>query len=145
MLTAAPFEIAREMSVTEVKVDGVPAELLQADTSRINLTHGGNNLFLVVPAEPLRGGREYEFEFHHTGQVIHDAGDHVFYVTSRANWYPANGHRFSNYDLTFHFPSDLDLVSVGETLEDRTEGEHRTVRRRTSAAGADRGLQSGRL
>ncbi|MEO8369745.1 MAG: M1 family aminopeptidase [Candidatus Solibacter sp.] len=132
-LAVAPFEIAREMSVTEVKVDGVPAELLQAETSRLNLSRGGNNLFLVVPAEPLRGGREYEFEFHHTGQVIHDAGDHVFYVTSRANWYPANGHRFSNYDLTFRFPHTLDLVSVGDTVEERTEGETRVVRRKTSA------------
>ena len=132
-LTVAPFEIAREMSVTEVNIDGVPAELLQAETSRLNLSHGGNNLFLVVPNEPLRGGREYEFEFRHTGKVIHDAGDHVFYVTSRGNWYPANGHQFSNYDLTFRFPRELDLVSAGETVEERTEGDSRIVRRKTSA------------
>ena len=36
-------------------------------------------------------GREYEFEFHHSGKVIHDAGDHVFYISARANWYPAFG------------------------------------------------------
>ena len=132
-LAVAPFEIAREMSVTEVQVDGVAAEVLQAETARLNLSRGGNNLFLVVPAEPLRAGREYEFEFHHSGKVIHEAGDHVFYVSSRGNWYPANGHRFSNYDLTFHFPRDLDLVSVGDTVEERIEGDMRVVRRRTSA------------
>ena len=132
-LAVAPFEIAREMSVTEVRVDGVAAEVLQAETVRLNLAHGGNNLFLVAPAEPLRAGREYEFEFHHSGKVIHEAGDHVYYVTSRGNWYPANGHRFSNYDLTFRFPRDLDLVSAGDTVDDRIEGEMRVVRRRTSA------------
>ena len=132
-LPAVPFEIAREMSVTEVRVDGVAAEVLQAESTRLNLVRGGNNLFLVAPAEPLHAGREYEFEFHHSGKVIHEAGDHVFYVSSRGNWYPASGHRFSNYDLTFHFPRSLDLVSAGETVDDRIEGEMRVVRRRTSA------------
>jgi hypothetical protein len=130
-LAVVPFEIAREMSVTEVRVDGVPAEVMQAESPRLNLVHGGNDLFLVAPAEPLRAGREYEFEFHHSGKVIYEAGDHVYYVGSRGNWYPANGHRFSNFDLTFRFPRDLDLVSVGDTVEDRTEGFTRVVRRRT--------------
>ncbi|MCX6629784.1 MAG: M1 family aminopeptidase [Candidatus Solibacter sp.] len=132
-LALAPFEIAREMSVTEVLVDGVAAEVLQAESARLNLARGGNNLFLVAPAEPLRAGREYEFEFRHSGKVIHEAGDHVYYVSSRGNWYPANGHRFANYDLTFRFPRDLDLVSAGDTVDDRVAGDMRVVRRRTSA------------
>jgi hypothetical protein len=132
-LAVAPFEIAREMPVTEVRVDGVAAEVLQAESARLNLVHGGNSLFLVAPAEPLRAGREYEFEFRHSGRVIHEAGNHVYFVSSRGNWYPASGHRFSNYDLTFRFPRDLDLVSVGDTVEERVEGDMRVVRRRTSA------------
>ena len=132
-LAVAPFEIAREMSVTEVRVDGVAAEVLQAESVRLNLARGGNSLFLVAPAEPLRAGREYEFEFHHSGKVIHEAGDRVYFVSSRGNWYPANGHSFATYDLTFHFPRELDLVSVGDTVEDRVEGDLRVVRRRTSA------------
>ena len=132
-LAAVPFEIAGEMPVTEVRVDGVAAEVLQAESVRLNLSRGGDGLFLVAPAEPLHAGREYEFEFHHSGKVIHDAGDHVYYVSSRGNWYPTNGHRFSNFDLTFHFPRDLDLVSVGDMVEARVEGDMRVVRRRTSA------------
>ena len=132
-LAAVPFDIAREMSVTEVRVDGVPAEVLQAESARVNLASGGDDHFLVAPVEPLRAGREYEFEFHHSGKVIHEAGDHIYFVSSRANWYPASGHRFSNYDLTFRFPRDLDLVSVGDTVEDRTEAFTRVVHRRTSA------------
>ena len=132
-LAAVAFDIAREMSVTEVMVDGVAAEVLQAESTRLNLVHGGNNQVLVAPAEPLHAGREYEFEFRHSGKVIHAAGDHVFYVSSRGNWYPAGGHHFSNYELTFHFPKELDLVSAGETVYDRVEGEMRVVRRRTSA------------
>src|ERR1039458_6307855 len=132
-LPVVAFDIAGAMNVSGATVDGAPAEVLQGESLRLNLTRSGNNLFLVAPAEPLRAGRAYEFEFHHAGKVIHDAGEHVFYVSARSNWYPASGQRFSNYDLTFHFPSTLDLVSAGDTVEDRTEGDTRTVRRKTSA------------
>jgi hypothetical protein len=132
-LPVVAFDIAGEMKVSAVTVDGAPAEVLQGESLRLNLTRSGNTLFLVAPAEPLIAGREYEFEFHHAGKVIHEAGDNVFYVSARANWYPATGQRFSNYDLTFHFPASLDLVSAGDLVEDRTEGETRTMRRKTIA------------
>jgi hypothetical protein len=127
------FDIAREMSVTDVLVDGAPAEVLQGESVRVNLTRGGNTLFLVVPPHPLEPGRDYEFEFRASGKVIHDAGDHVLYVSARSNWYPAAGLRFANYDLTFRFPRELDLVGTGDIIEDRTEGDTRIVRRRPGA------------
>jgi hypothetical protein len=132
-LPVLPFEIAPEMAVTEATVDGRPGEVLQSDALRINLMRGGNNLFLVVPPEPLREGVEYEFEFHHSGKVIHDAGDRVFYVSARGFWYPIFGQQFATYDLLFRYPRDLDLVTPGEVVEDRTEGDWRTTRRRTSS------------
>jgi hypothetical protein len=128
-----PFEIAPEMTVTEATVDGRPAEVLQSDALRVNLMRGGNNLFLVVPPEPLREGVEYEFEFHHSGNVIHDAGDRVFYVSARGFWYPMFGQQFASYDLLFRYPHDLDLVTPGGVVEDRTEGDWRTTRRRTAS------------
>jgi hypothetical protein len=132
-LPVVNFDIAREMSVSEVRVDGVPAEVLQGESVRVNLTRGGNTLFLVVPPQPLQPGRDYEFEFRHAGKVIYEAGDHVFYVSARANWYPASGLRFANYDLTFRFPREFDLVGSGDIIEDRTEGDTRIVRRRPNA------------
>ena len=131
-IAAAPFDIAGEMTVAGVKVDGVPAEMLVSDSLRVNLTRSGNRLFLIVPKEPLRAGGDYEFEFHHSGQVIHDAGDHVFFISARANWYPAFGARFSNFDLTFRYPREFDLVSAGDVIADRTEGEWKITKRRTS-------------
>jgi hypothetical protein len=128
-----PFEIAPEMAVTGATVDGRPAEVLQSDALRINLMRGGNSLFLVVPPEPLREGVEYEFEFHHSGNVIHDAGDRIFYVSARGFWYPMFGQQFATYDLLFRYPRGLDLVTPGGVVEDRTEGDWRTTRRRTSA------------
>src|SRR2546422_7743787 len=43
----------------------------------------GNDLFLLVPPQPLEPGREYDFEFHHEGAVITDAGNKVYSVQSR--------------------------------------------------------------
>ena len=131
-LVVAPFDIATEMQVTEVNVDGKPAEALQRDSLRLNMVRGGNSLFLVVPPEPLKAGREYEFEFHHSGKVIHDAGDRVFYVSARGNWYPIHGSQYITFDLRFRYPHDLELVTAGDVVEDRTEGDWRITRRRTS-------------
>ncbi len=131
---AVPFEIAPAMQVTEASVDGQPAEVLQRETLRGSPAHRNNDVFLVAPREPLHAGREYEFEFHHSGKVIVDAGDRVYFVTARGNWYPVQGMQFADYDLRFRFPKDLDLVTAGDLVEDRTEGEWRIARRRTSAA-----------
>jgi len=132
-LTAVPFDITPRMQIAEATVDGRPAEVLQRDALRVNILRGGNSLVLIVPAEPLREGREYEFEFHHSGRVIIDAGERVFYVSARGNWYPMHGFQFADYDLLFRFPRELDLVTPGDILEDRIEGETRVMRRRTSA------------
>jgi len=126
------FEIAPQMTVTQVTVDGKPAEVLQRESMRLTLIHGGNNMFLVVPPEPLRAGREYEFEFHHSGTVIYDAGDKVLYVSARGTWYPLHGTQFSDYDLRFRYPKDFDLVTPGDVVEDKTDGDWRTTRRRTA-------------
>jgi hypothetical protein len=132
-LPASAFDMSSAMSVSEVKVDGRPAEVLAAENLRFNLTRAGNNLFLVVPPEPMRAGREYEFEFHYSGKVIHDAGEHVFYVSARGTWYPASGTSFSTFDLRFRYPRELDLVSVGDVVEEKVDGDWRIARRRTSA------------
>jgi hypothetical protein len=131
-MAAAGFDIAPAMTITRVTVDGRSAEVLQPDSVRSNLIRSGNKMFLVVPAEPLQRGREYEFEFHHSGKVIVDAGDKVFYVSARGNWYPIHGMQFASYDLTFKYPRDLDLVAPGDVVDERTEGDSRVVHRRVS-------------
>jgi hypothetical protein len=132
-VAAIPFDIAPQMQISEASVNGTPAEVLQRDALRANILRLGNELVLVAPAEPLRRGRVYEFELHHSGQVILDAGDSVYYVSARANWYPIHRTAFADYDLLFRYPRDLDLVTAGDVVEDRTEGEWRITRRRTPA------------
>jgi hypothetical protein len=138
-LRILPFDIARGMAVSEVRVNGMPAEVVQRDEAvrggpmQSGSAAGENTFFLVMPPMPLRAGEEYEFEFHHSGRVILDAGGRVYYVTARGNWYPNLGGRFATFDLTFRYPRDLELVTPGEVVEDRTEGEWRITRRRPAA------------
>jgi hypothetical protein len=133
-LAAARFEVSPAINVTGATVDGRAAEVLQPESPRSNLVARGNNIFLVVPAEPLAAGREYEFEFHHEGKVILDAGDGVYYVTARGAWYPMHGLQFTTFDLTFHYPRTYELVAPGDVVDERTEGDVRSTRRRTTAA-----------
>jgi hypothetical protein len=128
-----PFDLSRQMRVSSASVDGQPAEVFEPESLRSNLISGqGNDLLLLIPPQPLTPGREYEFEFHHEGVVIADVGNKVYAVGSRANWYPNRGLQFARFDLTFHYPKDLDLVATGELISDSVEGESRATRRRAT-------------
>ena len=133
-LHAVAFDITPEVKVSSATVDGQPAEVLQLPAPPPESLRDANATFLVVPAEPLRPGRKYEFEIHHEGTVVHDAGDRVLYVSSRSNWYPVNWLQYATYDLTFRYPKGLDLAAPGELIEDRTEGDWHITHRRTSAS-----------
>lgn len=132
-IRALPFDMAQEMAVAGVTVDGKPAEVLQHEAARVGTARGENTQFLVTPPEPLHPGHDYEFEFHHSGKVIVETGDRIYYVTARGNWYPSIGTVAASFDLTFRYPRDLELVTAGDVIEDRTEGPWRVTRRRPSA------------
>jgi hypothetical protein len=133
-LRAVDFEISPLMAVTAATVDGRPAEVLQRDSPRGNAARGGNEMFVVAPAEPLQAGRDYEFVFEHRGKVVFDTGDRVLFVTARGNWYPVHGLQFATYDLTFRHPKDLDLVAPGDWQDTRTEGDSRVTHFRVRSA-----------
>ncbi len=134
--TALPvlaFDIAQPMRVSAVLVDGRPAEVLQRESMRAEVVRNvGNEMFLVVPPEPLQPGKEYELEFRHEGKVIFEAGNQVYYVGARSNWFPNAGLQFATFDLTFRYPKDLDLVTPGELVDEHMEGDTRITHRKTA-------------
>ena len=131
---ALPFNISRQMRVTEARIDGQPAEVFNRESLRSNLISGSeNNQFLLVAASPIDPSRPHEIEIHHEGEVIQRAGEDVYFVSSRGTWYPRVGMEFANYDLTFRYPKNLTLVATGSLVEDRTEGDWRITRRKTQA------------
>jgi hypothetical protein len=131
-LRVFPIEVSQAMQVDSVKIDGAPGELFFQDSVRGRALRGSDNdAFLVIAPDTLAAGSEHEFEFAHQGAVITPAGNGVFFVGARANWYPRLPEGFATYDLTFHYPKRLTLVSVGDLADDRTEGEVRITRWKT--------------
>ena len=70
----------------------------------------------------------HEVEIAHEGNVIRDAGNGVFYVLSRSNWYPQRGLQMARYDVRFKVPKGLTLVSSGDPQESAVDGEWQTSR-----------------
>ena len=128
------FELARQMKVTAVRVDGQPAETYERESFRTGLLRSNQNeVFLVVARDVFTAGRKYVIEVEHEGSVISQAGNNVYFVGARGVWYPNHGPQFSHYEITFRYPATLDLVATGAVVEDRTEGEWRITRRRTDS------------
>ncbi len=131
-LRAFPFDISRAMHVTAARIDGAPAELFFQESLRGRALRGNDNdTFLVIAPDALAAGSEHEFEFEHDGAVITAAGDGVYYVGARMNWYPRRSDAFASYDLTFRYPKRLTLVTAGDMAEDRNDGDWRVTRWRT--------------
>lgn len=126
------FELSPRMDVTSAEVNGVAAEVFRRDSIRANLLRGDQNeALLVVPSQPLEPGRSHEIVVKHEGNVIGDAGNRVFSVAARINWYPQHGIQFSPYDLTFTVPKQFTLVATGDLVEDRIEGDRRWIHRQS--------------
>ncbi|MCU1275506.1 MAG: peptidase rane alanine aminopeptidase, partial [Bryobacterales bacterium] len=131
---ALPFDITRRMHVLSATIDGDSAEVLQPESLRSNLVRNdGNELFLLVAPHPLDPGRDHEVEFRHEGAVVEDTGHHVYFVGPRGTWYPNSGMQFARFDLTFWYPKNLDLVTPGVVVSDKTEADWRITRRITEA------------
>jgi hypothetical protein len=124
------FDVSAQMKVGEVRVNGEAAEVLAKESLRSNLMRGGGAVtFLVAPSQPMEPGIAYEIEFEHEGNVIQKAGENVYFVGARTNWYPRAGFVFARHDLTFTYPVRLQLLFPGELKEEKTEGGLRTQRR----------------
>jgi hypothetical protein len=144
-LTVLAFDIAESMKVSAASVDGTPAEVFQRESARSDLMRNvDNEMVLIVPSEPLEAGKEHELEIQHAGKVIFEAGNQVYYVGARANWFPENGRQPAKFDLTFRYPKELDLVTAGELVDEHVEGDWRITRRKTTSPIRMAGFNLGR-
>ncbi len=128
---AMAFDISRSMTVTAAKVDGEPAEVFMRDSLRANAIRGSDNeIFLVVSPHPLEAGKPHQIEFTHEGDVISSAGNGVYYVGSRGNWYPNRGNGFARYELSFRYPKTLNLITTGDFVDEESDGDWRITKRK---------------
>lgn len=126
------FGISRAETVTSARLDGQLVEVVFRESARTRaLRADENDLFLVVAPGTLEPGSTHELVMEHQGDVIADRGSGVYSVGARSNWYPRLALEFAAYDLEFRYPKGLTLVTAGEIVSERTEGDFRVTRRRT--------------
>lgn len=126
------FNMSSSMHATAASIDGRPVEVFQRESVRSNLiSSNDNDLIVLIPDAPLDPARPHEVEIHHEGKVIQNAGDGVYFVSSRGTWYPRVGTEFATYDLTFRYPKNLTVVATGALVDDHTDGDLRVTRRKT--------------
>ena len=82
----------------------------------------------VVFREPVATGTPVRVQIAYAGKdVLHDAGEGNFVVGARESWYPNLGvfSDLATFDLTYRVPKGNTVVSVGQPVADRVEGNTR--------------------
>jgi hypothetical protein len=82
----------------------------------------------VLLPEPIPEGQTIWLRLTYEGKdVLRDAGDGNFLVGARDSWYPNLGTftDLASFDLTYRCPKGYQIVSVGELVADRVEGDDR--------------------
>jgi hypothetical protein len=124
------FELSKRLSISKVTVDGEDAEFFEPDSIRSNLMRLGEiSQFLIKPKHALDVGSKHEVVIDYDGQVVTKTTPNVYTVGARSSWYPSNGIQFSRFDITFTYPSDLDLVFPGTLREESIDGGRKTTHR----------------
>jgi hypothetical protein len=132
-LRVVALELSDGMKIDVARLNGEEVEVFAPESLRANLMrNSGSVTFLLDAPQGLTPGRAYELEIEHQGDVVRDAGSGVYAVGSRLNWYPRAGVGFSRFDITFTYPSRLQLVFPGTVKEDTTDGAQRKTRRVTA-------------
>ncbi|HEX6544850.1 MAG TPA: M1 family aminopeptidase, partial [Bryobacteraceae bacterium] len=125
---AMALEIASKMKVTNATINGQTAEVVQPQ-SLDNTGDTDGQKFLLVSADPLPAGAPLNVEVHHQGSVIHDEGEGIYFVEARNIWFPRFSFDTATFDLTFHCPSRLRIVSSGRLVSEKVDGDMRVVHR----------------
>lgn len=118
---AVGFELSDSLEVTSVRVSGEEIEFLQERLPRAG-TRKRDDFAIVVAILPerFRVADRQEIEFEYAGKVVTEAGSGIYFVGDRTNWYPRLGHELAEYELSFRYPSHLELVATGELVDDFT-------------------------
>ena len=123
------LEISSRLEVSAIEVDGAPVDFLQMNAASASASaRRDNSLVFVVLPDELEQGQPVEVSVEYSGTVISRAGDNVYFVGNRANWYPRGEPGFTEFEMTFRHPAHLDLVATGKLIDESVDGQVRTAR-----------------
>ncbi len=129
--TVIQLLLSSHLQVQSASVDGEAAEVYQHATP-LAVMGGGATGLLLVTAAPLLAGTHHQVRLTYQGTVVHKTSQGTYFVEDRASWYPYLNPVRSTFDLTFHCPENLRLVSTGEPVSEDVANGIRTVHRRTN-------------
>ena len=132
------FSLSPRLRIKSATIDGKTVEVLQRSSVRLTEL-GGGETFLLIAAEPLGQDQEHQATKHHVtveyaGTIIRKTKFGDYFVDDRTTWYPVKDPTSADFDLTFHLPDHLHLVSTGELVAESGANGIRTIHRKTVAA-----------
>ena len=108
------------------KIDG----LLFGDAPDHGGSSGNAGLLVILPGA-LAASTRHPIEIEYRGRIVSDKGSGVYFVADRQSWYPRSGKNKTHYELTFLYPSHLEVVATGSRFEDITRDGERISRFRS--------------
>ncbi len=136
------FDLSDRLRVTAAQIDNRPAEVFERKVTGSAGQRETGGAFLLVSDEPIGAG-EHTVKVAYTGSVIQQTSSKTFFIDDRTTWLPHDGTMQTTFDLTFHCPESLRLVSTGELLSDEVSNGTRTVHRRSTYPEALAGFNLG--
>jgi len=127
------LELSSHLHLTSARIDGQPAEVFQHTQDAQQPLRRGAAILLVAGA-PLSTNSTHEVEVSFEGSVVRRTASGNYFVDERNSWYPFVTPMLATFDLTFHCPQNLRVVSTGELISDEVANGVRTVHRKTQAA-----------
>lgn len=117
----AGFMLSGSLRIAAVRLGQNPVPFFQEPFDSDSVEYEGLNEVTVVLPRPMTDGEVETLVFEYEGPVLARRGRGTYYVGEGRYWYPTSGSRdAADYDLTFHYPSDMTLVATGR-LEDEAE------------------------
>jgi hypothetical protein len=127
------FSLSPRLRINSATIDGKAVEVFQRSSARL-AELGGGDAFLLVSAEPLGQDRQHHVTIDYAGTIVRRTKFGEYFVDDRTNWYPVKDPTSADFDLTFHLPDHLHLVSTGELLNESARNGTRTIHRKTAVA-----------
>lgn len=125
------FNMSNRLHVSAATVNGKAVEVFQRAALRDSIS-GGEGTFLLIATAPFVPGTTYSVALQYHGSVIRQMADGSYAVADRNSWYPFLIPTFATFDLTFHCPANLHLVSTGELVGETVQNGERIVHRKTA-------------
>ncbi len=138
-----PFNLSDRLRVLSAQIDGRAAEVFQRKVQGAAGQEETGGTFLLAVDAPIEAGRHSITVAYTGGSVIRQTPDKTYFVDDRTNWFPHAGTMRTTFDLLFHCPEPLHVVSTGELLSDEVSNGIRTVHRRSAYPTALAGFNLG--